>query len=534
MQYDMIYHEHCSYYSLLALQSFLGRYGMEVFDVYFTPGVRSGAVRFYARRTAERRGGVSSPPVSQAVRAMERHEAEWRFDRAETFRTYGAKVERARADLLALLDDLKRKGNTIIGYGASGRGTTIMNYCGIDGKYLDYVVDDAPAKHGFATPGTHVPIYPWSKTEEGKRPDYALLFAWSFAEEVFAKRGAYLRAGGKFIIPLPEVRVVGAEGIPASVAVPARRSPTILVLGATGMLGSMLVHYLREKTSWEIIGTGRGATSLVPFDARKDIARQLEPLLTSRGVDYIVNCVGITKPYCHDDNQQEVENAIAINAAFPHTLAAVARASGARVLQIATDCVFAGTTGDYHEDVPHDPSDVYGKTKSLGEVHAEGFLNIRCSIIGPEPNKKAFLLEWFLQQQSHAALKGFTHHRWSGVTTLQFAELCRTIIAAEAFDAVVAQSHIHHFVPNEAVTKYELLNIFRDVYRSPVTIVEHAAGAAVNRTLATRFTMLHNLFPTTHVADGLDQLRAFVTETRFYERAAALDRAPAVRVPVAA
>ncbi|MBI4142708.1 hypothetical protein HY480_02425 [Candidatus Uhrbacteria bacterium] len=211
MQYDMIYHEHCSYYSLSAIRNFLGRYGMEVFDVYFTPGVRSGAARFYARRTAERRGGVASPPVSQAVHEMERLERERGYDRAETFQAYGDRVAKTRTDLMALLDDLKRQGKSIIGYGASGRGTTIMNYCGIDGKHLDYVVDDAPAKHGYATPGTHVPIHPWSRVEEGPRPDYALLFAWSFMKEVVTKRADYLRAGGKFIVPLPEVKVVGVE-----------------------------------------------------------------------------------------------------------------------------------------------------------------------------------------------------------------------------------------------------------------------------------------------------------------------------------
>lgn len=206
MQYDMIYHEHMSYYSLSALTNFLKRYGMEIFDVLFTPGVRSGAVRFYARNVGER-----LEPISASVRAMEHRERDLGYDRRETYLQYGKEVERTKRDLLELLDDLKRQGKTIIGYGASGRGTTIMNYCGIDGKYLDYIVDDAPAKHGFSTPGTHVPIHPWSHVERGPRPDYALLFAWSFIDEVVKKRQDYLAAGGKFIVPLPGVRVVGAE-----------------------------------------------------------------------------------------------------------------------------------------------------------------------------------------------------------------------------------------------------------------------------------------------------------------------------------
>ncbi|MBI4450092.1 methyltransferase domain-containing protein [Candidatus Uhrbacteria bacterium] len=526
MQYDMIYHEHCSYYSLSALKHFLARYGMEVFDTHFTAGVRSGAVRFYARRIGKR-----PEPISDAVHQMDAYEAERGFGRVETFLHYGAKVAKTRADLVTLLDALRGEGKTIIGYGASGRGTTVMNYCGIDGKYLDYVVDDAPAKHGFATPGTHVPICPWARVEEGPRPDYALLFAWSFAREVVKKRAEYLRAGGKFIVPLPDVRVIGAEVLPPAVRSPSQQRTSVLVLGATGMLGSMLTHYLRERTSWEVLGTGRHDRSLVPFDARKDIATQLGSDVLSR-VQYIVNCVGITKPYCHDDNQREVENAIAINAMLPHALAATARSYGIRVIQIATDCVYSGTRGGYDEDVVHDPCDVYGKTKSLGEVRAGGFLNIRCSIIGPESNKKAFLLEWFLQQQPHATLRGFTHHRWNGVTTLQFSELCRSIIASDAFDALAARSPVHHFTPNDVVTKHQLLEAFRDVYRLPVTISEHVSGAPMDRTLATKYRMLSDMFPAARMVDALDQLRMFTIETRFYERAAALDRASATRTPI--
>jgi len=204
MQYDMIYHEHMSYYSLMALDNFLGRYGMEIFDTKFTPGVRSGAVRFYARNKGKR-----SDPVSASVVKMRADEKKLGYDKAETFLSYGDKVKATRTALLKVLDDLKARGKEIIGYGASGRGTTIMNFCGIDGKYLDYVVDDAPAKHGFFTPGTHVAIKPWDATKQGPFPEYSLLFAWSFINEVKKRRADYLEQGGKFIVPLPEVTVVG-------------------------------------------------------------------------------------------------------------------------------------------------------------------------------------------------------------------------------------------------------------------------------------------------------------------------------------
>lgn len=202
LQYDMIYHEHCNYYSLKSLSNFLSRHGLGIFDIKFTPGVRSGAVRFYAQK----KGGRQT--VTDAVAKMERDEVDKGYYKEETFMAYGKKIEGTKVALMDLLGKLKAEGKTIIGYGASGRGTMIMNYCGIDGRYLDYVVDDAPAKHGFYTPGTHVQIFPWEHTAQGKFPNYALLFAWSFMNEVLKKRADYTAAGGKFIVPLPIVSIV--------------------------------------------------------------------------------------------------------------------------------------------------------------------------------------------------------------------------------------------------------------------------------------------------------------------------------------
>ncbi len=202
MQYDMMYHEHMSYYSLTALRSFFERFGMEVFDVRRSP-LRAGTMRFYCRVK-----GASSEPVAPAVAELLDHERSRRMDSADTYLAFGKKVEHNRRQLLGLLDRLKAEGRKIIGYGASGRATTIMTYCGIDRRYLDYIVDDAPAKHGFCTPGTHVPIKPWSAAAKD-RPDYALLFAWSFIDEVRKRRMDYLQSGGRFIIPLPEVRMMG-------------------------------------------------------------------------------------------------------------------------------------------------------------------------------------------------------------------------------------------------------------------------------------------------------------------------------------
>jgi SAM-dependent methyltransferase len=203
MQYDMIYHEHLSYYSLKTLTLFLKRFDMEIFDVKFIPGVRSGAARFYARNIGKRPEQIS--PTVTELRIYERNRG---FERVETYSEYAKRVNATRENLLTLLDKIKSQKKTVIGYGASGRGTTIMNYCGIDCRYLDYIVDDAPAKHGFFTPGTHVSIKNWDFVKQSKFPDYAVLFAWSFLDEIKKKRSDYLRQGGRFIIPLPEVKVI--------------------------------------------------------------------------------------------------------------------------------------------------------------------------------------------------------------------------------------------------------------------------------------------------------------------------------------
>jgi len=203
MQYDMIYHEHMSYYSLKSLKIFLKLFDMEIFDLCNIPGVRSGSVRFYARNIGQR-----GEHISPAVISMIEYEDYKGFDKIETYSIYSERVAGTRNNLLDTLNRLKNEGKTIIGYGASGRGTIVMNYCGIDKRYLDYVVDDAPAKQGFYTPGTHVPIKSWDYLKEKKYPDYAVLFAWAFIDEIVKKRHDYLQQGGNFIVPLPEVRVI--------------------------------------------------------------------------------------------------------------------------------------------------------------------------------------------------------------------------------------------------------------------------------------------------------------------------------------
>ena len=199
LQYDMLYHEHHSYYSLTALQSFLDRYGMEVFEAKRV-SLRAGAIRFFAGRKGVRR-------IQSSVWDILRKEIDTGLDRVEAFRSFEDKIRETKTELLALLNHLKGEDKSIVGYGASGRSAIIMNYCGIDDTYLDYIVDDAPAKQDHVMPGVHLPIKSWDAVK-AKPPDYLLVFAWSFLDEIRKKRIDYLRKGGRFIIPLPEVKVM--------------------------------------------------------------------------------------------------------------------------------------------------------------------------------------------------------------------------------------------------------------------------------------------------------------------------------------
>jgi dTDP-4-dehydrorhamnose reductase len=275
----------------------------------------------------------------------------------------------------------------------------------------------------------------------------------------------------------------------------------VIVLGARGMLGSMVARQLRRNPALEVIATTRAEFEAEAFASGVAQRQALD-------ADYVINCIGVLKPYCKDSDPAGVRRAIAVNALFPHRLAAAARRAGARVLQIATDCVYSGARGEYVEADPHDPLDVYGKTKSLGEVLDGSVLNLRCSIVGPEPAAKVSLLEWFLSNPDGAEVKGFTHHRWNGVTTLQFARLCERIVCAPGtYERLLAHSPLHHFVPNDAVDKYELLCLMNEAFgRRIVVKAVSDIGPSVDRTLATRQGLLAELFPPATLRDALLEL----------------------------
>jgi dTDP-4-dehydrorhamnose reductase len=287
------------------------------------------------------------------------------------------------------------------------------------------------------------------------------------------------------------------------------------VLGSTGMLGSMVSAWLERGTSCSVLRFARSPERdnkpCGRFDAEMFLCDPQSTGAALAGCDFIINCIGVIKPWCRDNDLLGVRRAIAVNALFPHALANFAKDLGAGVIQIATDCVYSGVDGPYDEDSQHDPFDVYGKSKSLGEVFDSSVLNIRCSIIGPERHGKTSLLEWFLNQAPDSVVPGYAHHHWNGVTTLQFAQLCEQLVVTDGLQkSIIQETPLFHFVPNPAVSKFELLNIFSCVYNSPCRVERvEAPGPPINRVLKTNFPQLSALQPAKTMHQAVQELRAF-------------------------
>jgi len=296
----------------------------------------------------------------------------------------------------------------------------------------------------------------------------------------------------------------------------------VLVLGGTGMLGSMVATVLSRESCFELTIGVRDLAVASRFRARLpgvhwlafDAEGELGQLLERGGQpEWIVNAIGITKPLIREEHPGEVSRAISINAAFPYRLARWAEERGTRVLQIATDCVYAGTERGYVETHPHDAHDVYGKTKSLGEVRSPTMHHLRCSIIGPEPKDFKFLVEWFRRQPRNARVNGFVNHEWNGITTLQFARICRGIIAQK-----ITLPHLQHVVPSDSATKAELLRMVAETYdRLDVQIVDANAPKTVTYVLDTRDQELNKNLWRAAGYDAPPSLRAAIAEMSRHE-----------------
>ena len=197
--FDTIYHEHLSYHSALPLMAFFDSHNVEFFSaarITNHGGSIRGMVQF--------NGGPNKPDGS--VQKLIDYENRLRINLSQTWAGYAKKINKLRNEIIELLTRLKHKGKTIAGFGAPAKATTLMYHFGISPKIIDFIVDDAPLKQGLYTPGLHIPILS-GKAIYQKKPDYIIILAWNFAPEIIKNHQSYLKNGGQFIVPLPELRI---------------------------------------------------------------------------------------------------------------------------------------------------------------------------------------------------------------------------------------------------------------------------------------------------------------------------------------
>ena len=199
-QFDTIYHEHFSYFSFLTVEKVFAAHGLKIFDVEELP-THGGSLRIYACKSENH-----SNPVRTTVTNLKSIEIEQGYNRLDKYFTFAEKVRSTKRNILAFLIKLKSDKKSIAGYGAPGKGNTLLNYCGIRSDFLDYTVDRNPYKQGTFLPGTHIPVFPPDQIEKTK-PDYIFILPWNLKDEIISQLNYVKQWGGRFIIPIPEVKV---------------------------------------------------------------------------------------------------------------------------------------------------------------------------------------------------------------------------------------------------------------------------------------------------------------------------------------
>jgi dTDP-4-dehydrorhamnose reductase len=266
----------------------------------------------------------------------------------------------------------------------------------------------------------------------------------------------------------------------------------ILVLGGTGMLGHEFINALINYKNFNITATSRDLKNKFISNTKKKIKwihldvetikiKSLKKIVNNQ--DYIINCIGLIKPYIKENSLKDLKRALKINSIFPAELNETLNKSNCKIFQIATDCVFSGSKGNYNEKDLHDAFDVYGKSKSLGEINNKNFFNIRCSIIGPELKNFNSLYEWFKKSSQNSELNGFINHQWNGLTTKAYAYAIIAIIIKK-----IQIPNLIHLIPADKLNKFEIIQNFKSkLNRKDIKIKKVISSIKINRTLSTLY-----------------------------------------------
>ncbi|MFZ4400955.1 MAG: dTDP-4-dehydrorhamnose reductase family protein [Bacteroidales bacterium] len=256
----------------------------------------------------------------------------------------------------------------------------------------------------------------------------------------------------------------------------------VLLLGASGMAGHVVYYYLKESNRYDITNVvfrqKLTEESIILDVSNKD---EVADFVLATKPDIIINCIGILIK----GSMNHPDNAILINAYFPHLLKRLSDEVGAKLFHISTDCVFSGKKGAYAENDFRDADDVYGRSKALGEIINDKDVTIRTSIIGPELKKNGEgLFHWFMQQNGE--INGFTSAYWGGVTTLELAKAIDTAIINNF-------SGLLHLTNGEKISKYEMLSLFKKIWQKDAIIIKESEGKNVDKSLISTHEISENI-----------------------------------------
>jgi len=200
MTFDNVYHEHLSYFTLTSLNYFFNKHDMQVFDLQRVDS-HGGSLRVFIKKVE------GNQDINKEVNEIIKYENNMSIADLSLYQEFADEVYSVKEKLTSYIKDIKKRGKSIVGYGAPAKSTTLLNFCNIGAEYINYIVDDSPLKIGLYAPGTHIPVVDSKKLDE-KKPDYVLILAWNFATEILEKTKKYANQGVKFIIPLPKPRIV--------------------------------------------------------------------------------------------------------------------------------------------------------------------------------------------------------------------------------------------------------------------------------------------------------------------------------------
>lgn len=300
---------------------------------------------------------------------------------------------------------------------------------------------------------------------------------------------------------------------------PKEYKPSILILGANGMLGSILNCYLRSNPSLSVAATTRRTdlksnNSFFEIDSFLDNPQQFNLLNSS---DYLINCLAMLKPEC--DRLEAVDHlpAYKINSLFVEQLVKFVNPR-VKILHISTDGVFGGDNAPYSENHLPDAKDLYGRSKAQGEIKSQNLISFRCSIIGPEPTKKGNFFEWAISHQKGAELNGFNNQYWNGITTLQLANFIEKLVLSNRFSELRSLNHVFHLTnagPDLIFSKFDLLSLINQIFELGYKIKPVSSSKTVqDLRLSTNYPVTSEFFKSQELSTALSELKSYLTVYR--------------------